>query len=52
MREEDSRTRRQTHCANKNGGHPVIEHETIGSWEAEAPEPGPEHRRLEVFIGK
>jgi Protein of unknown function (DUF1579) len=24
----------------------------IGTWEAEAPEPRPEHRRLEVFIGK
>lgn len=23
-----------------------------GTWESEAPAPGPEHRRLEVFIGK
>jgi hypothetical protein len=43
---EDGRTRRQTHCVNKNGGNPVTEHEMTGTLEAEAPEPGAEHHRL------
>jgi Protein of unknown function (DUF1579) len=30
----------------------VTERELIGTWESEAPQPGPGHRRLEVFIGK
>jgi Protein of unknown function (DUF1579) len=30
----------------------VIERETTGTWESEAAGPGPEHQRLEVFIGK
>jgi hypothetical protein len=30
----------------------MIERETTGTWESDAPGPGPEHQRLEVFIGK
>jgi hypothetical protein len=30
----------------------MTERARTGTWQADAPGPGPEHRRLEVFIGK
>ena len=38
--------------ATRQGGPPMTEQARTGTWESEVPGSAPEHRRLDVFIGK